>query len=70
MDPEITEKGEVKGGGLYPKTESTERGAGLLEYSLLAAIVIAIGVAARITISSHSSKAYSAFNSDVEAFLN
>lgn len=50
------------------KEEKKERGAGLVEYALLAAMVVAIAVVAREQLSTATSQAFSKASSQIGAF--
>ena len=52
------------------KVGQKEDGAGLLEYALIATFVILACIAARTSLSSSESKAYSGLDSSVNDFLN
>jgi Flp pilus assembly pilin Flp len=50
--------------------KKAERGAGLIEYALLAAIIVGVAVVARSTISTSVSKTFSSVSSGVDSSVN
>jgi Flp pilus assembly pilin Flp len=70
MSSEIIVKEEVVEDVVIEKNEKKQRGAGLIEYALLAAIVVGIAVVARTTLSTSASKAFSGVDSATNATLN
>jgi Flp pilus assembly pilin Flp len=70
MSEEMVQKEEIVEEVVVAKKEKKQRGAGLIEYALLAAIVVGIAVVARNTLSASASKAFSGVDSATNATLN
>lgn len=61
---------ELKENGEKAVEEKSERGAGMIEYAILAAIVVGIAILARTSLSAAASKAYSAVDNQVNTSVN
>lgn len=70
MSSEIIVKEEVVEDVVIEKNEKKQRGAGLIEYALLAAIVVGISVVARTALSRNVSRAFSGVDSGLNTALN